>query len=93
MQQINKLVKSEIEYHSGNASRVFIVGLNQGCCIGLASYFKLDTSLGALGGIFGYGGVYCANFNWDKVDVALKRKTPIEVRHGKKDFIVPWAYA
>ena len=52
MQQINKLVKSEIENHSGNASRAFIVGLNQGCCIGLASYFKLDTSLGALGGIF-----------------------------------------
>jgi predicted esterase len=72
----------------GDASKIFLCGFNQGCAIALTAF--LQTDIGALGGVWGFGGVMCASIdNWSEVNIAQKRNTPIKLYHGSDDFAVP----
>jgi predicted esterase len=82
-----KLIKDEFD-QLGDASKIFLCGFNQGCPIVLQAF--LQTNVGALGGVWGYGGVMCASVdNWSEINIRLKRNTPIKLYHGSDDFTVP----
>jgi predicted esterase len=90
---VTRILKREINALGGDASKVFLGGYNRGACIALATYLKLETSLGSLGGIFASGGVFCADLDWDKIDISLKKKTPILHYHSFEDMRVPMSYS
>jgi len=80
---ISKVIEQEISFYNGDASRVFIGGFSQGCCMALhigLSYPK------KLGGIIGLSGLL---FPFS----SIKNTPPILISHGTHDFIIPFAIA
>jgi predicted esterase len=82
---VTRILKRELNALDNDASKIFLGGYNRGACVALATYLRLDSSVGALGGVFASGGVFCADLDWTKVDTSLKRKTPILHYHSTED--------
>ena len=78
---ISAAIEKEIEYHGRDASKVFIGGFSQGCCMSLHVGFSYPKKIG---GIVGLSGLL---FPFSKVDQII----PAVLIHGKADFIVPYA--
>jgi predicted esterase len=83
---ITELLKKEIKI-LGDSKKVFIGGYSQGASIALATF--LQFSEGALGGLACYSGLMCTNIDWERVDLQLKKETPMFFYHGELDAMWP----
>jgi predicted esterase len=81
------LIKTEVTALGGDASRVFLGGCGQGVTLALASYLRVTSEIGPLGGVFCTSGIYCAQFDWKdaKIDLDVKKQTPVHLYHGSED--------
>ena len=79
---MSDIIMKEIE-RLGDPRRVFLGGLSQGCAVTLATF--LSYKKGPLGGIVGLIGVQSAEDQYDKIDLDMKRKTPILLYNGEED--------
>jgi hypothetical protein len=46
-----------------------------------------------LGGVFGAGGLFAANIDWETIDVANRKKTPLFIYHDSRDIVIDAEYA
>jgi predicted esterase len=63
------LIETEIKILK-DPKKVFIGGYSQGASIALATFLQYPE---ALGGLACYSGLMCANIDWSKVDLDLKK--------------------
>ena len=83
---ITDLLKEEIA-ELGDSRKVFLGGYSQGASIALSTF--LQYADGPLGGLACYSGLMCANLDWTKVDINLKKETPMFFYHGERDAMWP----
>ena len=82
---VSKVLQREIDSLGGDASKVFLGGMSQGCVTTLATY--LNFKGGILGGVLGASFAHVAKIDWTTVDLEAKKKTPLILYNGTKD---PW---
>jgi predicted esterase len=48
---------------------------------------------GQLGGVIGCGGLFCADIDWTKIDIAAKTNVPVALYHGNDDTLIDVEFA
>ena len=84
-----KILNEEIDI-LGDSTKVYLGGFSQGACVAFNTFIKFDKQLG---GIAGFSGLNASVFDWSKVDLELKKKTPIMFYHGKDDMFISLGFA
>jgi predicted esterase len=69
---------------AGDSKRVFIGGFSIGCTIALSVYLSMRPEE-VLGGVFCYSGIFAADPDWSKIDISVKKQTPIRIYHLECD--------
>lgn len=80
------LIDFEVKKLGGDSSKLFLGGFGQGATIALSAF--LCYKGGALGGLTGISGCFCANIDWNEVNVEVKRKTPIGFWHDQQNWLL-----
>jgi phospholipase/carboxylesterase len=88
--RVQKLIKHEVSL-LGNADKVFLGGFSQGAALALATYLSLKDH--QLGGVVTCSGGHLAIIDWEKVDIQMKKLTPLLFYHGADDPIFPAKFA
>ena len=83
---LKQLIDQELDQLQGQSQNVFIGGFSQGCFVALATFVDLiDYRIGGVVGLSGLWG-YRIDGDWsEKMDLELKRQTPLFLYHGTAD--------
>jgi len=82
--KIHKLIKKEINYYN-DASKVFLCGMSQGCCVAIDACITFPETIG---GIIGFKG-HVISKSYDD----FKTQQSLWISHGKKDKTIFWDFA
>jgi predicted esterase len=80
------LLDQEVKELSGDASKVFLGGFDQGGCIALHTFLHANQHI--LGGVFAVNSCIIQDTQWKKVKVADRLKTPLFLYHTKNDWYI-----
>jgi phospholipase/carboxylesterase len=87
---ILKMVREEVK-KLGNSNKIFLGGFSEGCGLALSVYLQYDD--GPFGGVVGCHGSNVADIDWTKINLKIKKETPVLLYHGENDPYIPNDFA